>query len=107
RTGGGAGGPDSWTGRMDRERFEAQIWNDPAQNRLPREALVARDEARRSPESLMRTPAPGFDDRAEHGPRAREGSTTPAPGGTAGASPGAMTRHAPRNWDEADPVFDG
>lgn len=103
--GGGPGGPDSFTGRVDRESFQAQIWNDPERNRLPRQRSASRAA---SPEALIRTPLRGFDDRTATRPRARHGSETPAPGGSHAPQPGGPAALAARpRWEDRDPIFDG
>jgi TonB family protein len=105
--GGAPGGRDSWTGRRDRENFQSQAWNDPERNRLPRNRRHAA-RAPASPESWVRQPERGFDDRSESRPAARAGAVAPAPGGTHARSQGgpADLPRAERDRDDADPVLD-
>ena len=111
RGGGDLGGPDSWTGRRDRENFATEIWNQPDRNRLTRRQT--RDGRRvpavpASPESLVRDRQRGFDDRSETRRLARQGNEQPAPGGSeAVRSGGPASVTAQPNWDEADPIFTG
>jgi periplasmic protein TonB len=86
--GGGEGGPDTWTGRHDRETLRAQSWNDPDRYRLPRRKT---GPTRAAEESIAQTPRPGF---AQQAPQASRRARTGAEGGT------------PGNADELDPRWD-
>lgn len=105
--GGAPGGPDSWTGRRDRENFETRIWDNPHQHRLarqPRGQHAPRTPA--SPESLVRQPERGFADRSESRRRSRTGADSAAPGGARADSPGGPAAAAARDWHDTDPLFD-
>lgn len=106
--GGAAGGPDSFTGRDDRENFQAQTWNDPTHNRLPRKRTDTRERHPRSPESMVRRATRGHDDIDDTRTRAHAGTRVPTPGGATGdTSGGAGLPLEQRDWRDADPMFEG
>ena len=105
--GGGAtaSGPDSYTGRRDRDTLRTQFWTDPSRYQVPHQRTGdARTAA--SPEWLARRTDSGYGDR-EPRRRARDGAPL-AVAGTAGATgTGGIADEADRAWRDADPRFDG
>jgi len=92
RGGGGQGGPDTWTGRHDRESLRAQWWNDPDHYQLPRRRTGA---YRSAEESIAQLPRPGLDQQDRQATRRARVGTTDAQV----APPRGSEQLDPR-WDE-------
>ncbi len=102
--GGAPGGSDTWTGRRDDGNVRQQIWNDPTAYRLPRTRTADR---RRSKESIVRAPSPGFGARRPTRRRARTGATRGRAGAAKAAGTASASRHrtAQPRRDDANPLL--
>ena len=104
--GGATGGTDTYTGRStDDADLRTEVWNSDDHYRRPRTrtgSQVASDE------SINRDHSRDFGDRTDSRPQARDGGEQGRAGtdGDDGLGHGGVVAED-RNWDDADPMFDG
>lgn len=106
RGGGGAGGTDTYTGRSgDDADLRTEMWNSDDTYRRPR-TRTGRDVT--SDESINRDRNHDYGDRTDPRANAVDGAEVGRSGVDSGDGPGhGGVAFEDRNWDDADPMFDG